>query len=177
MNRFAALLFIAFLPFSGCLDDGAPAASPEPAPEPQADGRDEADGMDGQEGSGAASAPGPGLRRVEVARGSFQFHAVQGSGAIPIEVPAGSVAVYLWLDYQNGVYDRATFTLGECQAVSPQHGTGATVAGSASAGTGATSRNVLYACGDVPDGPAEVGWSIEAGTVQGTLVVSADVPA
>ena len=150
------------LPLTGCMDEGP--SEPVGSDPPDA----------GSGGTGPASND---TKLVEVLYYGFLINGAEGNGTIGLEVPPGSLSIYLSVVFLNGAYQNAAFTLGECQKISPFMGTAASAGGLFDAGLGVRDRAALHECGDVPDGPQAISWGIEAGSLQGRLMVYAEVPA
>lgn len=147
-------LTLALALLSGCLAEGA--GSPG-----------------GTAGAAPAADEGATMRQAILDQ-EFTIGAEGPTGSFDVEVPQGTVAVFLKLEYRSGAFQDPSFTLGECVRVTPIEGV-AVMAEGGYAGTGSMSGGVLYECGAMAPGTHQLQWEVGNGFVQGHLTVYADV--
>lgn len=167
---------------AGCAEQAEPLDADAPD-EPTGDVPTEDPPKDDASGTGSDGAPGkPGQSARpdpdNEARAVFEDEvlATWQGGSLPVSIPQDAIRVWLEVEYQDGVYQDAGFTLGLCDHVSPI--TGAAVSGAGAhvgVGPGNMTRGKMYLCGDL-DGDHDLSWSLEAGAVQAFVRVTAEMP-
>lgn len=170
MTRLPLLLAFLLLPVSGCLDSEA--TDPAGPGEPVADPQDEAGGRQGRPSESDEGKPVDRANLTVILSQDFQIDSVQGGEPIPVTVPEGTSNVYMALDYRDGAYNDASFTLGECRGVAETEGTAAE-AQNAGVFVGSMKAGVLFGCGPLPPGVHDVTWKL-TGVLMGHITVYAD---
>ena len=178
MNRLLLLAFL-LLPLSGCLTHQGvpstpPTASPTQAAAPTNAGQAGQNGAQGPSGTPAPNASSA-LTRKEILSEDFNLNGFGPATPIQVQVPPGAVKVFMALDYQTGIYQNASFTLGNCDHVSPVTGTAVSQNGTTVNMAGSVTMGVLYDCGAISAGEQKITWTL-TGMLQGRVKVYADLP-
>lgn len=170
--KLAHLLTLALL-LAGCADSPSVPSDEAPAINDAAEQTDETE--PGQPGSpGSPGEPSRPDMQPEVVFEDFILATWEG-GNQSIVIPDDAERVWLEVDYHDGAYQDAGFTLGACDHVSPSTGIGVSVNGMLIGVAGNTSRNVQYPCGEL-HGEHDLSWQLAAGFVRAFVRVIADVP-